>query len=211
VRVYVTGQVQKSGVYDLTRGRGAVEALSLASGQTPAAALSKAYVQKKDGRKIYVDLAHLINHGGAADHPGQGQPAAAGDTHSVPATDIVMETGDELVVPENVTKIAVLGKVSHPSTFPLRDGEETTVADAISMAGGFDLRAQKSQIGIIRMVDGKQTVTIVDMNRLMKGKVMNPVLQDRDIVFVPESRRPDWGGKILAAIQAMAGAVFYLR
>ena len=31
-------------------------------------------------------------------------------------------------------------------------------------------------------------MTVVDMNRLVKGKIANPVLQDRDIVFVPEFR-----------------------
>jgi polysaccharide export outer membrane protein len=204
VRIYVSGQVQKTGVYDLTRGRGALEALSLASGQTPAAALSKAYIQKKDGAKISIDLARLLNHGGA------GEAQKGGTT--APVADVPMEAGDELVVPENHTKIAVFGKVAHPSTFSLRDGEETTVADAISMAGGFELRAEKSQIGIIRMVDGKQTVAlVVDMNRLVKGKALNPVLQDRDVVFVPDSRRPNWTGQILPGIQALAGAVFFLK
>jgi hypothetical protein len=198
-------------MYDLPRGRGAVEALAAASGQLPNAALSKAYVVKSDGRKISVDLARLINHGGAADPPGEAQPGTAGEGRPTPGANLPMETGDRLVVPENVTKVAVFGMVSHSSVFPLRDGEETTVADAISLAGGFEKRAQKSQIGIIRIVDGKQTVTIVDMNRLVKGKIINPVLQDRDIVFVPESRKPDWSGKILPAVQAMAGAVFYLR
>jgi polysaccharide export outer membrane protein len=202
-RIYVGGQVMKPGVYDQTRGRGAVEALAAASGATPNAALSSAYVVKKDGRKIPVNLAHLINHGGAAD--------AHSGTSAAPNTDVTMEAGDELVVPENVTKIAVLGMVTRHNTFPLRDDQETTVADAISMAGGFEKRAQKSQIGIIRMVDGKQTVTVVDMNRLVKGKVMNPVLQDRDIVFVPETRTPDWTGKILPGLQAITGTIFYVR
>jgi polysaccharide export outer membrane protein len=211
VRIYVSGQVQRTGVYDLTRGGGAVEALSLAGGQSSNAALSRAYVQKSDGQKIPVDLARLINHNGPtrtlaaapSGVPAEGQPAASADPS--------LEAGDQLVVPENVTKIAVFGQVIHSGIFPLRDGEETTVADAVSISGGFDKRAQKSQIGIIRMVDGKQTVVVVDMNRLVKGKIENPVLQDRDIVFVPESRKPDWAGKILPAVQAMAGAVFYLR
>src|SRR5947207_6280422 len=43
VRIYISGQVQRSGIYDLTRGGGAVEALSMAGGQSPNAALSHAY------------------------------------------------------------------------------------------------------------------------------------------------------------------------
>jgi len=211
VRIYVSGQVQRSGVYDLTRGGGAVEALSIAGVQLPNAALSRAYVQKADGHKIPVDLARLINHSGPAQNPAAAPAGTPAEAAPAPGADFPLGAGDQLVIPENVTKIAVFGQVVHSGIFPLRDGEETTVADAVSISGGFDKRAQKSQIGIIRMVDGKQTVTIVDMNRLVKGKIENPVLQDRDIVFVPESRKPDWAGKILPAVQAMAGAVFYLR
>jgi protein involved in polysaccharide export with SLBB domain len=219
VRIYISGQVQRSGQYDLPRGGGAVEALSMAGGQSSNAALSRAYVQKSDGHKISVDLARLINHSGPArsptaassNAPAGGQPAAEPAAGQPVIADFPLEAGDQLVIPENVTKIAVFGQVIHSGIFPLRDGEETTVADVVSMSGGFDKRAQKSQIGIIRMVDGKQTVTLVDMNRLVKGKIENPVLQDRDIVFVPESRKPDWAGTILPAVQAMAGAVFYLR
>src|SRR6266852_6669186 len=39
VRIFVTGQVQRSGMIDLTRGRGVVEALALAGGALPTAAL----------------------------------------------------------------------------------------------------------------------------------------------------------------------------
>jgi len=218
VRIYISGQVQRSGQYDLPRGGGAVEALSMAGGQSPSAALSRAYVQKSDGHKISVDLARLINHSGPArtpapssNAPAEGRLAAGPAEGQSVTADFPLEAGDQLVIPENVTKIAVFGQVVHSGIFPLRDGEETTVADVVSMSGGFDKRAQKSKIGIIRMVDGKQTVTLVDMNRLVKGKIENPVLQDRDIVFVPESRKPDWAGTILPAVQAMAGAVFYLR
>ena len=63
--------------------------------------------------------------------------------------------------------------VNQPSVFPMPDDQEMTVAEAISMAHGFEKRAQKSNIGIIRMVDGKQTIITVDMNRLAKGKEPN--------------------------------------
>ena len=208
VRIVVTGQVQKSGMLDLTRGQGVVEALAMAGGPLPTGALSKAYVVKRDGRKLYVNLARLINHSDLAlppaDHTGQTPALAA-------ATDLALEAGDELVVPENLTRIAVFGIVSHPAVYPLPDGEVTTVAEAISLAGGFDKRAQKSQIGIIRMVNGKQTVLKVDMNRFARGIDTNPPVQDRDIVFVPETRTPDWSGKILPSLQAVAGLWFYVR
>jgi protein involved in polysaccharide export with SLBB domain len=215
---------------DLNRGRGIVEALALAGGPLPTAALSKSYVIKPDGQKIPVDLSHLINQGPetATGRRGDGSDEAVqayratertegqgeGAARPIPsraAEDLTLEAGDQLVVPENMSKIAVLGMVRQPHSFPMRDGQIMTLADAISLAGGFEKRAQKSKIGIIRMVNGKQTVVAsVDMNRLVKGKDLNPVLQDRDIVYVPETRRPDWFGKILPGIQALTGAWWYV-
>jgi protein involved in polysaccharide export with SLBB domain len=115
------------------------------------------------------------------------------------------------VVPENLAKIVVWGLVIRPQVYPLPDGEVTTMADAIALAGGFDKRAAKSQIGILRLVNGKQTLLKVDMNRFVKGKEINPPLQDRDIVYVPETRTKDWAGKILPSLQALAGTWFYVR
>jgi len=224
IRIFISGQVQKPGMWDLTRGRGVVEALALAGGALPPAAPSKAYVVKKDGRKLGVNLARLINHGG------DGGPSALGSgpsakpglllptadtrqpTAGSPSVDAAptLEAGDELVLPENLTKIAVFGMVRNPEVYPLHDGDVTTLADALALAGGFEKRAEKSKIGIIRMADGKQTITMVDRNRFVKGKVTNPPLQDRDIVFVPETRRPDWTGKILPSLQALAGTWFYV-
>jgi polysaccharide biosynthesis/export protein len=208
VRIFVTGQVQRSGVIDLTQGRGVVEALALAGGALPTAALSKAYVVKKDGRKLYVNLARLINHSDSgeqpADHAGQTPDTAV-------STDLTLAPGDELVVPENLAKIVVWGMVNHPQFYPLEDGEVTTLAGAIALSGGFDKRAAKSQIGILRLVNGKQTLVKVDMNRFVKGQELNPPLQDRDIVYVPETRTPDWTGKILPSLSGLAATWFYLK
>jgi len=104
----------------------------------------------------------------------------------------------------------VWGVVTRPQVYPLQDGEVTTLADAIAQAGGFEKRAAKSQIGILRLVNGKQTLLKVDMNRFVQGKAINPPLQDRDIVYVPETRTPDWAGKILPSLQALAGTWFYV-
>jgi polysaccharide export outer membrane protein len=193
VRIYVGGMVNRQGLVDLNRGRGVMEALTMAGGAMPdRAALSKSYVLKADGRKIPIDLFRIVNRG------------------ETPPADLKLEAGDQLIVPENLNKIAVYGMVRDGNVFPMRDGEEMTVGDAISLARGFEKRAQKSHVGIIRMVDGKQTVIPVDMTRLEKGKLPNIPLQDRDIIFVPETRTPDWAGKVLPGLQALTGAWWYL-
>ncbi len=215
VRIFVSGQVQRPGMIDLTRGCGPVEAVAAAGGPATTAALSKAYIVKQDGRKIPVNLANLINHGldtrTTVHSAGSPSPTATGVAAPAAADlSLPMEAGDRLVVPENLTKIAVYGMVSHPQVYTMQDSDVTTLADAIAVAGGFIPRAQKSKIGIIRVVNGKQTVIEVDMNRFAKGKEINPTLQDRDIVYIPEVRKPDWSGKILPSLSALASTWFYV-
>src|SRR5947208_969289 len=47
IRIFISGQVQKPGMWDLTRGRGVVEALALAGGALPPAAPRQAYAVSK--------------------------------------------------------------------------------------------------------------------------------------------------------------------
>ena len=56
--------------------------------------------------------------------------------------ELTLEAGDELVVPENLTKIVGWGVVTRPQVYPLQDGEVTTLADAIAQAGGQKARAR---------------------------------------------------------------------
>ena len=48
-----------------------------------------------------------------------------------------------------------------------------------------------------------------DDRQSQRSKQPNLALQDRDIVFVPETRRPDWSGKVFPALQSLAGAFWY--
>ncbi len=191
VRVYVGGHVQHPGMVDLNRGRGLIEVVAQAGGALPTAALSKSYVVKAGGQKIPIDLFAIQNKGQA------------------PPADLKLEAGDQVVIPENLTRVAVYGMVTQPSVFPMRDGEDMTVLDAIALAHGFEKRAQKSKIGIVRLLDGKPTVLTVDLVRMQKGKEPNTPLQDHDVVFVPETSTPDWFGKVIPGLQALTGAWWY--
>ena len=42
------------------------------------------------------------------------------DGRAASGGDVPLEAGDQLVIPENVTKIAVFGQVAHSGIFPLR-------------------------------------------------------------------------------------------
>jgi polysaccharide export outer membrane protein len=192
-RVYVSGAVLKAGPVELPKGGGITEAISLAGGVTEHAAASRTLVQRLSGQSVPVDMDRVLNHGQAA-------PA------------ISLESGDQIIVPENRSRIAVLGQVQRPGPFPLPDGVTVTVAEAISLAGGPDKRARTSHIGLIRVVNGKSTVIPIDLKNVLKtgNADQNVGLEDGDIVYVPETDKPDWT-KILPGAQALGSLWYFLH
>jgi polysaccharide biosynthesis/export protein len=190
-RVYVSGAVAKAGPIELPKGGGITEAIALAGGVGLRAAASRTVIQRLTGERIPVDMDRVLN---------QGQTAPA----------ITLENGDQIIVPENRRRIAVLGLVKSPGPFPLQDGVTMSVAEAVSLAGGPDKRARTTHIGVIRVVDGTTTVITVDLKNVLKSGSSTPNvgLQDGDIVYVPETDRPDWK-QILPGVQAF-GSLWYI-
>jgi protein involved in polysaccharide export with SLBB domain len=186
MRVTVSGQVGKQGILDIQRGATLVDALTQAGGPLPMAALSRVVIQRTNGSMQTVDASRLLE--GSA-------------TESAPR----LEAGDFILVPENDARFAVMGKVRQPNVFPLRDGEVTTVADAIALAGGLEPRAEPSRIGVVRTRGGTQEVIEVNLTNLTKGRVTSATmpLQSGDVVVVPETRKVDWQ-KVFPGVGALS-------
>ena len=70
----------------------------------------------------------------------------------------------------------VSGEARNPGAFPYREG--ITVLKAITLAGGWTIRAVKDEAQVLRIVNGEQQIITVGME--------DPVQPD-DIVIVPES------------------------
>ncbi|TCM21372.1 polysaccharide export outer membrane protein [Novosphingobium sp. PhB165] len=68
-------------------------------------------------------------------------------------------TGDPVVnvAPVELRPFYVTGEVNQPGQFPYRQG--LTVLSALSAAGGYTYRAQKDNVAITRMVDGKEVTS----------------------------------------------------
>jgi len=192
IRIYVSGAVSKAGPIELPKGSGLTEAIALAGGVTPLAGASRTVVQRLSGERVPVDMDRVLNHG---------EPAPA----------IALETGDQIVIPENRRRVAVLGYVKSPGPFPLHDGVPMTVAEAVSLAGGTIKRAATSRIGVIRMINGESQVIEVNLGRVLKkgSSAENPPLEDGDIVYVPETGKPDWS-RILPGVQSIGSLWYFL-
>jgi polysaccharide export outer membrane protein len=80
------------------------------------------------------------------------------------------------------------GQVGHPGKFELRD--DTTVSQAIAMAGGFLPSAKHSQVVLYRRVSDKwMQGTLIDVKKMEKSHDLSEDahLQPGDMVFVPKN------------------------
>ncbi len=82
---------------------------------------------------------------------------------------------------------AILGEARKTGSFPLRG--KTTVMDLVLEAGGQTPKSDLSKVRLIRM---GRTVTLNLGRAIFQGdQTQNPVLQDRDAVFIPAVEEPD--------------------
>lgn len=181
--VYVSGNVARPGIYQIRSDQNTLlNAVAVAGGVTPLGSLRNVSVLSTSGQARTVDVAP--RRGSAASH-----------------TDEKVQSGD-LITVLDVQRIAVLGLVKSPGVYPMSEAKEFRLSDALGTAGGFDRRARLSRIAIFHSEHGVPSRKIYDfIAYLDKAKAeMNPVLNDGDIVFVPETNAPD-----IASLQAIAG------
>jgi protein involved in polysaccharide export with SLBB domain len=92
----------------------------------------------------------------------------------------VLEDGDELFIPRNLSTVSVLGEVYNPGTFRL-NAKKPTVAHYVDITGGPKETADKKAVYIIRAngnVVSNKTVRVSSMN-----------LEPGDVVIVPSKIR----------------------
>ena len=86
-------------------------------------------------------------------------------------------------------QITVLGAVKEPGKYDMNTEKETTILEAIALAGGFTKVASKNGTRIIRNEGDKEKaipIRITDITKKgMKDK--DVVLESGDVIFVPES------------------------
>jgi protein involved in polysaccharide export with SLBB domain len=140
VRVYVVGDVQRPGGYDISSLSTPLSALYTAGGPTAAGSLrtllhyrGKQLVEEVD---LYDFLLHGIRNGSAS-----------------------FESGDTLLVPPAGSQVAVFGAVKRPAIYELKTGE-TTLATVIDDAGGFTAAASLGHIRIERIDANQQRETV---------------------------------------------------
>lgn len=190
-QVQVNGQVLRAGAYDLDDDLTVMSLLSKSGGPTDTAALSRAYVMRQ-GKRIEFDL-----HGTTA---GTFDPAMAS---------FRFEPGDQLVVPQNQLRYAVIGQVAKPAYYPYPENPaDATILNAITEAGGPTQGAggaSLSKAGILRTVNGQQQLIQVDIAQMFKtGKMAsNFQLKPGDVLYIPPKKTGGIGIRDLFAPLAL--------
>jgi protein involved in polysaccharide export with SLBB domain len=139
VRIYVVGDVQRPGAYDVSSLSTPLNALYAAGGPTAIGSLRT--IRHYRGRQLIrdVDLYDFLLHGMRA------------DTER-------LEPGDTILVPPAGHQVTISGMVRRPAIYELRN--EATLAEVLTLAGGVMVSAQMRDIKVDRIQPNDKRVTL---------------------------------------------------
>jgi len=147
-RIFIMGEVRAPGAYGLTGNMTVIEALSRAGSTTAAAGDEVMIVRSKTGSQATGPLI-----------PGQSADSDIIRVNlremqlGVMSQNVSLRDGDTIVVPK-AQAVYVFGQVRAPGAYPVE--KDTTVLQALSLAGGVTDRGSTSRLVIVRTVDGKK-------------------------------------------------------
>jgi polysaccharide export outer membrane protein len=199
--ISVFGAVKKPGVFQVRGPRTVVEMLSMAEGLDIDAGETVIVEHLGDSAESTA-IAEATS--ASAPEVVSSAPAAANpatDTAGTIAIDLkkLLGTGDPalnvLVYPGDVVKVPradlvyVVGEVGKPGGFELKTNESVSVLQAIALAQGLTHTSSSSHSRIIRTNadTGARLEIPIDLNKVLAGRIADPILEPRDIVFVPNS------------------------
>jgi protein involved in polysaccharide export with SLBB domain len=132
IQVFVVGQARRPGSFSVSSLSTLLNALFASGGPLPTGSVRDIEV-KRGGETIdHFDLYDLLLHGDK--------------TH-----DIQLATGDVIFIPFAGPQVAVTGSVNHPAIYELKN--ETTVAEALALAGGENSAASDGSLLLERVYE----------------------------------------------------------
>lgn len=170
VRVYVVGDVQRPGGYDISSLATPLSALYAAGGPTSVGSLRVARHYRGDQLVEDIDLYDFLLHG-------------------VRKGAVRFESGDTLLVPAAGAQVAISGAVKRPAIYEMKPGD-ATLAALISDAGGVTASASLNHITIDRIDSQHQreTVTLKGAGdgdtKITDEAIAAYMLKDGDRIFV---------------------------
>lgn len=171
VRVYVVGDVQRPGGYDISSLATPLSALYAAGGPTSVGSLRIANHFRGSQLIETVDLYDFLLHG-------------------VQNGSARFEPGDTLQIPPAGAQVAVSGAIKRPAIYELKPGE-SKLASVLGDAGGLTAAASLSHITVERIDPNRQRVTVTlqahdERDPAADRVALNSfVVQDGDRIYIP--------------------------
>jgi polysaccharide export outer membrane protein len=141
----------------------------------------------QEGIKTY-----LVDAAGYIDFPVIGKVKLAGLTRTQAKNELEVKIKEYIKEPSvNLRilnyKISVLGEVNKPNTYKI-SSERVTLLEAISLAGDMTIYGKRSNVLVIREVDGKKSFNRVDLTK--KDFISSPFyyLNQNDVVMVEPNK-----------------------
>ncbi len=170
VQVYVVGHVVRPGTYTLSAMSTLLNALFVSGGPDGSGTMRNIQVKRGSATVTSFDLYDML---------------VKGDK----SHDISLRDGDVIYVPEVGPLVALTGDVKKPAVYELKG--PSSIADAITWAGGFDSAADQKLVIVEKNVDNNyQTVAELTADKeALTGPLAGIPLQPTDIlrVFSPSA------------------------
>jgi polysaccharide export outer membrane protein len=157
-RIFVMGEVRSPGAYQLTGDMTIIEAIARAGSTTPAAADEAMIVRPKEGQTTGPVLPSDSDSTVIRVNLREIQEGAL-------SKNLQLRDGDTLVV-QKARLVYVFGQVKAPGAYPV--DKDTTVLQALSLAGGVTDRGSTGRIKIVRAVEGKKKELKVKLTDLVE-------------------------------------------
>ncbi len=167
-KFHIVGEVRTPGTYPLTGDMNLMEALARAGSATPTAAGEVLIVRART--QDAADGPTLPNRDDVDVTTIELKALQSGRL----AQKFALRDGDTIVVPR-AESVYVFGQVRNPGAYPVQ--KDTTVLQALSLAGGVTDRGATGRIKIVRMIDGKRVE--------IKAK-LDDLVRPLDTIMVPE-------------------------
>jgi polysaccharide export outer membrane protein len=188
--VSVLGEVTHPGVYPYTYHHRLLDLISAASGVSPNAGRLVNIYHQGDPKTPHPFVLDPSGTDSAGDHNPELSP---GDTVQVSRAGLVYVVGD----------------VVRPGGFAVDPVQGLTVVQALSLAWGASQNASAKAI-LIREQQGGRTMISLNLKRMLHGQDPDQPVQDRDILYVPDSVAKNLANRTMeSAIQSTIGVTIY--
>lgn len=188
--VSVLGEVTRPGVYPYTYHHRLLDLISAASGLSPNAGRLVNIFHQGDAKTAHPVVLDPSGTDTASDHNPELSP---GDTVQVSRAGLVYVVGD----------------VVRPGGFAVDPVQGLTVVQALSLAWGASQNASAKAVLIREQKDGR-TMTTLNLKRMLRGRDPDVPVQDRDILYVPDSVAKNLLNRTMeSAIQSTIGVTIY--